>query len=307
VSKLLINEPPLMVLPSLAKAIGLNEAIFVQQIYFWMHNATTAPMMPRWAKQDDDGRVWIRGGFDEWGRRNFPFWHSDSIRKIAGRCEEEGVLLSAKLGENSFDQTKWYTVDEGYFIRIDPDDGSGSHPDDGSGCSILEDIEEEEEGKKISFAKAKGNKGKSKKQTAAVTEDTNAYPNLPFVSEEKPTLTVKGNKNPKTFKSAAATPADRQPTAQQIMFQAVCDAAGFDPKTCNAGQVAQMVGKLTKGGYTPEDVKRWRTEFWPNSFPGNQPSKPSPTLNQIGNLIGAIRATAQAQSANQQALMEFFA
>ena len=35
-SRLLINEPPLIVLPSLAKEIGLNEAIIVQQIQYWL-------------------------------------------------------------------------------------------------------------------------------------------------------------------------------------------------------------------------------------------------------------------------------
>ena len=34
-SKLLINEHPLQVLPSLATKIGLNEAIVLQQIHYW--------------------------------------------------------------------------------------------------------------------------------------------------------------------------------------------------------------------------------------------------------------------------------
>lgn len=34
-SKLLISESPLLVLPSLAETIGLNEAIVLQQIHFW--------------------------------------------------------------------------------------------------------------------------------------------------------------------------------------------------------------------------------------------------------------------------------
>ncbi len=35
-SSLLIEESPLQVLPSLAKAIGLNEAIFAQQLHYWL-------------------------------------------------------------------------------------------------------------------------------------------------------------------------------------------------------------------------------------------------------------------------------
>ena len=33
---LLISEPPLQVLPSLAVKIGLNEAIVLQQIHYWL-------------------------------------------------------------------------------------------------------------------------------------------------------------------------------------------------------------------------------------------------------------------------------
>jgi hypothetical protein len=35
-SRLLIHEPALQVLPSLAVAIGLNEAIFLQQLHYWL-------------------------------------------------------------------------------------------------------------------------------------------------------------------------------------------------------------------------------------------------------------------------------
>ena len=35
-SPLLINEHPLMVLPSLATAVGLNQAIVLQQVHYWL-------------------------------------------------------------------------------------------------------------------------------------------------------------------------------------------------------------------------------------------------------------------------------
>ena len=35
-SNLLINESPLQVLPTLATYIGLNEAIFLQQVHYWL-------------------------------------------------------------------------------------------------------------------------------------------------------------------------------------------------------------------------------------------------------------------------------
>ena len=35
-SKLLIHDKPIMILPSLAQKIGLNEAIILQQIHYWL-------------------------------------------------------------------------------------------------------------------------------------------------------------------------------------------------------------------------------------------------------------------------------
>jgi hypothetical protein len=35
-SRLLINESPIMIIPSLAAKIGLNEAVVLQQIHYWL-------------------------------------------------------------------------------------------------------------------------------------------------------------------------------------------------------------------------------------------------------------------------------
>ena len=35
----LYNEPPLTVSPSLAAAVGLNEAIVLQQVHYWTQNS----------------------------------------------------------------------------------------------------------------------------------------------------------------------------------------------------------------------------------------------------------------------------
>ena len=39
-SNLLLNEVPLMCQPSLATKIGLNEAIFIQQLHYWLNRST---------------------------------------------------------------------------------------------------------------------------------------------------------------------------------------------------------------------------------------------------------------------------
>ena len=50
-SSLLMNESPLCVQPSLAVAIGLNEAIFLQQCHYWLN--------PKFNKNFIEGKHWV--------------------------------------------------------------------------------------------------------------------------------------------------------------------------------------------------------------------------------------------------------
>lgn len=73
-SKLLINEPPLQVLPSLAVKIGLNEAIFVSYLESIINDRGIAPV-----SQEDLEKV-------------FPFWSARTIERIIGTCLQEGYI-----------------------------------------------------------------------------------------------------------------------------------------------------------------------------------------------------------------------
>ena len=64
-SDLLINEPPLQVLPSLACAVGLNEALILQQFHYWLQHSNNIK----------DGHKWIYNSYQEW-HKQFPFWKS---------------------------------------------------------------------------------------------------------------------------------------------------------------------------------------------------------------------------------------
>lgn len=54
-SRLLINEPPLIVLPNLAILIGLNEAIVLQQVHYWATGKYTKKV---------DGERWYKSSMD---------------------------------------------------------------------------------------------------------------------------------------------------------------------------------------------------------------------------------------------------
>lgn len=96
----LINEPPLVLLPSLATAIGLNEALVLQQIQYWISRSY----------KEFDGRHWIYNTYEAWGDQ-FPFWSRPTIVRTITNLEKMGVVLTANYNKAKFDKTKWYAID----------------------------------------------------------------------------------------------------------------------------------------------------------------------------------------------------
>lgn len=99
-STLLINELPLMVLPKLANAIGLNEAIVLQQIHYWLGKSTNVR----------DGYTWVYNSYPEW-QEQFPFWSIDTIKRTIHKLEKTGLLVSDSFNTMKMDRTKWYRID----------------------------------------------------------------------------------------------------------------------------------------------------------------------------------------------------
>lgn len=102
-SKLLIDEQPLQVLPGLAVAIGLNEAIVLQQIHYWL-----SPN--RKGGEFHEGRKWVYNTYETW-QENFPFWSVDTIKRTILKLEKVGVIEATdEFNKDTRDRTKWYTI-----------------------------------------------------------------------------------------------------------------------------------------------------------------------------------------------------
>ena len=98
-SSLLIQEVPLMVLPTLATKIGLNEAMFLQQLHYWIDRS----------KHEMEGHRWIYNTIEDWCKQ-FPFWSRRTIVRVISSLERHGLVLTANYNRKGFDRTKWYTV-----------------------------------------------------------------------------------------------------------------------------------------------------------------------------------------------------
>jgi len=121
VSNLLINEPPLMVLPTLAAKIGLNEAIILQQIHYWLD--------PRGNKNLKQGRHWVYNSYKDW-KNQFPFWAERTLQRAILSLEKLNLLISNQIKLNEGDSTKWYTINyEGLSnISLSPHDAKMALP-----------------------------------------------------------------------------------------------------------------------------------------------------------------------------------
>lgn len=100
-SKLLFDESPLVVQPTLAKAIGLNEAIVLQQINYWMNTKGSGKVIK--------GERWIYNTVKEW-QEQFPFWSEATITRTLENLEGAQLIKTGNYNKSSMDRTKWYSI-----------------------------------------------------------------------------------------------------------------------------------------------------------------------------------------------------
>lgn len=98
-SNLLIDDYPILVLPTLASEIGLNEAIVLQQMHYWLKKSN----------HNYDGRRWIYNSFPEW-QKHFPFWSVMTIKRAVYSLEKQNLLYVGNYNKAKFDKTKWYSI-----------------------------------------------------------------------------------------------------------------------------------------------------------------------------------------------------
>lgn len=98
---LLYTHAPLVVNPPLAVAIGLNEAIVLQQIHYWITRTKSGKM--------HDGKVWIYNTYEQWSEQ-FPFWSTETIKRTLTSLKNKGLIIVEQLNKSTHDRTNYYTI-----------------------------------------------------------------------------------------------------------------------------------------------------------------------------------------------------
>lgn len=111
ISYLMINkdfEKPISFSPTLARVFGIEAAIFLQWLHYFMvvKSLQERPL--------HDGRMWVYNSYEDW-HSHMNFLSLTGMTTAIRKMETLGVILSAQLGANKFDRRKSYTID---YVRL---------------------------------------------------------------------------------------------------------------------------------------------------------------------------------------------
>lgn len=103
--RLLFNEEPITINRLSANVLGLNEAIVVQQIHYWLNINEKAKI------NIHDGHVWTYNTYDVWQKENFTFWSVKTVQRVFDKLVKLGIIVKGNYNKKKYDRTLWVTLD----------------------------------------------------------------------------------------------------------------------------------------------------------------------------------------------------
>jgi hypothetical protein len=112
----LMAEKSIPAYPHLASVLGVNEAIILQQVYFYV----TLHSRKKSTQHFHDGKFWVFNSYKQWRDQHFPWLTARGVQSIILRLETKGLLISRQGLENPQDRRKWYTIDLEKLAKLIP-------------------------------------------------------------------------------------------------------------------------------------------------------------------------------------------
>lgn len=100
-SLLIEKDDFILLYPDLAVAIGLNEAIVLQRIQFWLNDSDDRKLI--------NGHRWVYNTIEQW-QKQFPFWSVDTIARTLKSLRDQGLLIAEQLHEHKAVRTLFYRI-----------------------------------------------------------------------------------------------------------------------------------------------------------------------------------------------------
>ena len=118
-SLLLLKSRPLVVIPELAVRLGLNEAMLLQQIQYWLTETTS--------------------GVEYW-KNQFPFFSESTIKRAFTNLKKQGVLRIEQINKSNHDRTNYYAINYDHHLLTDEVNMTQSNGDNSSDRTVQNDL-----------------------------------------------------------------------------------------------------------------------------------------------------------------------
>ena len=89
----------------IAKRYGLDEAVFLHNLYWWIRKNDAN------GRHYYDGKNWTYNSLDAF-EQLFPFWTKNQIRRIITKLKDCGAIYVGNYNTKSFDRTQWFALSE---------------------------------------------------------------------------------------------------------------------------------------------------------------------------------------------------
>lgn len=121
---ILFTRKPIVINADLADRIGLNQAIVLQQLNYWISGTSSG--------EEFEGRKWVYNTFEAWQAENFPWWSVDTVKRTFTQLKKAGLIDVKQLRKSQHDHTNFYTIN--YENPLLSDQGN-LHQSNGAGCA----------------------------------------------------------------------------------------------------------------------------------------------------------------------------
>lgn len=260
-SKLLINEQPLLCQPSLAVALGsADEAIVLQQLHYWLSRTT---------KVQSDGNVWVYNSISDW-LKQFPWIKTRSrLARYFDDLEEKGLIITGDFNKAKFDKTKWYRIDYDALQEFE----QRLYRNDTTNASKQDNGVHQNDTRSVS------------KRYSAVSQNDATYTNRLPETTTRDYQETTTEKNKGTAQPAMALAAQRR---EVIKYLNEVTGKKFKP---NADGNKRVIDPRLKEGYTVADLKHiidvkyaeWHGKTFSNGKPGDFYMRPE-TLFRVSKI-----------------------
>ena len=105
---ILNDKKPIVINRELAKLVGINESIILQQIHYWTQEINKAKGEKSVNYQE--GYYWTFNSYEEW-QKQFPFWSVSTIKRTIKKLENRKLIVADNYNKMKVDRTKWYRID----------------------------------------------------------------------------------------------------------------------------------------------------------------------------------------------------